>query len=85
MKSYGIKELVSKIIGKVYPVGETYEDESRFESLKELKDLLDYCVAEIYEVSLEAGRPEYSVSRAGNFARGYLRQLREDLDEKLSD
>jgi hypothetical protein len=85
MWSYSIIGITDRLIGKVQPIGETNEDEKRLENLKEMYELLDYLVDEMYKVSKEAESHEYSRSKAGNYARNYLKELKIWLDEILTE
>lgn len=74
-------EIVKKLIGPVRAVGETHTDEARFENLKALTELVDRLVFDIGEVALDAGRPEFSVNRAGQHAEEFLQELSNSLPE----
>lgn len=72
-------EIVKKLIGPVRPVGETRADDERYENLKALTELIDRLVFDVGEVSVDAGRSEFSVNRAGVHAEAFLRELEESL------
>ncbi|MCE5227892.1 MAG: hypothetical protein LLG05_18790 [Porphyromonadaceae bacterium] len=82
MRTYGTREIFNKIIGNVRPVGEIYEDETRLENLKELNELLNYAISEMYAISKLSENPEYSARKAGSIAVGDLRKLKEWLNKK---
>ena len=70
-----IHEVVKKLVGKIQPVGETNEDNQRFENLKVLTALVDKLLTDIDNVAMEKNRPEYSRNRAGKFASEFFDQM----------
>lgn len=80
MKERDLHTIVNKVIGGVSPVGESYTDNERFENLKEFVELVHAFVWELQEVSRYANNHEYSMRRAGQFAKLALEQLRDVLD-----
>ena len=62
-----IHEVVGKLVGRIDPVGETNEDNRRFENLKIMADLVNKLLFNIDEVSRE-----YSRDRAGKFAAEFF-------------
>jgi len=65
-------EIVKKLIGPVYPTGETNEDNERLERLKILISLADDLLHDIGVVSTYKDRPEWSMQKAGKVASEYL-------------
>ena len=72
-----IYDVVTKLVGKINPVGESNEDDRRFENLNTLTDLIDKLLSDIEYVARQNNEPEYSVSRAGKFASKFLDQIEE--------
>jgi len=72
-----IHEIVKKLVGKIYPVGETNADNDRFENLKTMTELVDELLSDIYRVAQGNNRHEYSINRAGQFASSFLDEVRE--------
>jgi len=71
-----IREIVKKLVGPIDPVGETNEDNRRFENLKTMTELVDLLLTDIDYVTLEnAHRVEYSMKRAGEFASKFFDQI----------
>lgn len=70
-------EIIRKLIGAIEPVGESHIDQERFLSLKETCELVDSLVLDIYRVAQEADRHEGSISRAGEYAKDFLDELKE--------
>lgn len=73
-----LHEVVMKLTGPIYPVGETNADDRRFDNLKEMTGLVDHLLYEILNVAAQANRPEASIARAGRFADGYLKEIRKE-------
>jgi len=70
-----IHEIVKKLVGKIYPVGETNADNDRFENLKAMTKLVDDLLTDINWVAQQNNRHEYSINRAGQFASSFLDEL----------
>jgi len=68
-----LKDVVRKLIGKINPVGETNADDQRFENLKAHCELVNDLIIDLWYVSREKDRNEYSMSRAGKYAEEFLR------------
>ena len=65
-------EVVKKLIGPINPIGESHTDEGRFYNLTELVSLLDGLISDIEKVAQNETRTEYSMKKAGEFARSIL-------------
>lgn len=65
-------DVVNKIIGPVRPVGETTQDNARFENLKNLVELFDQIKEELREVAKEKDQSAFSIKRAGEYAHNCL-------------
>ncbi len=73
-----IYEIVGKLIGEIYPVGETYTDDERYENLKAMCDLTSDLIIKIGAVARNnKDRGEYSMARAGKHADEFLKDLQE--------
>jgi len=71
-----IHEIVKKLIGEIEPVGESNEDDRRYENLKALVMLTDKLMADIDDVATyNRSRIEFSMKRAGNYAKAFYDQL----------
>lgn len=69
-------DVVMKLVGPIHPIGESNEDERRFENLKILAELLDYLKCEILSVACNCEhRHEASMQKAGKFARRAVQLL----------
>ena len=73
-------EIVKKLIGPIDPIGETNEDNDRYENLKEVTDLVDKLLFDIVQVALQKDRGEYSISRAGKFADEFLKEIEGQIE-----
>lgn len=66
-------ELVEKLTGKIMPVGETNEDDRRYENLIVLCDLVEKLVSDIDAVSYNnKDRVEFSIKRAAKHASDFM-------------
>lgn len=73
------KEIVYKLNGSISPIGETLEDNKRFENLKEMCELVSDLITDIQFVSKYKDSHEYSVNRAGKYADKFLNDLPEQF------
>lgn len=79
-KAMSIHEIVVKLIGPTCPIGETNEDNARYENLKVMTHLVGKLLFDIDMVSKYKSCPEFSKSRAGKMAQGFLKDVKE-VDE----
>lgn len=71
-----IHDVVKKLIGKIEPIGETQEDERRFNNLKDMCDLVNKLVSDIDDVAFgNKNRHEHSMKNAGLYASKFLDDL----------
>ena len=84
MKEYSISKIVNAIIGSIDPVGETYEDDRRYENLETTSELVDSITDQLIYISRFRNRPEASIKRAGNMAHCILQDLQEKLNDNLT-
>lgn len=71
-----VYDVVNKLIGPIAPIGETNEDERRFENLKSVIRLTDKLLFDIGAVARgNKDRDEYSMKRAGQLAANYFLDL----------
>jgi len=68
-------EIIRKMIGPINPVGETNEDNRRFENLKKTTELVDKLIYDIDAVIPNKTRVEFSMKRAGEFADQFFKDL----------
>ncbi len=68
-------EVVKKLIGEVNPIGETNEDEKRYENLKVMTGLVDKLLTDINDVVSYKDRQEWSLKKAGTFANLFLDKI----------
>ncbi len=64
-------KITKKLIGPIKPVGETNEDERRMQNLIDTCNLIDSLLSDLHEVASLHDRFEYSVKRAGTYAKYY--------------
>jgi hypothetical protein len=70
-----IYKVVKKLVGAVEPVGETTEDDRRFDNLQVMTELVDLLLSDIDSVAQNKNRGEYSMKRAGVFASDFFTRL----------
>ena len=70
-----IYDIVKKIVGEIKPIGETTEDNKRFENLKVMAHLVSQLLDDIDEVASGKNRYEYSIKHAGEYAEKFLNGL----------
>ena len=75
MKSYDTYDVVKKLLCEINPVGETNEDNKRFENLQETIDLVRMLIYNIREVSVNKDRHEHSMREAGFKAQSFMNEL----------
>ena len=78
-------DVVRKLVGPVIPVGETREDDERFENLQAEIELIDRMMSDISDVAGEVNRSEYSRKRAGLAAKKFLKDLFESIKDDLEE
>ena len=71
-----IYDVVKKLIGgQIVPIGETREDDIRFERLKHTTELVDLLLEDIDRVASCSHRGEFSIKRSEEFASKFLDRL----------
>lgn len=72
-RKFSIIEIVENLVGEINPVGETNEDEVRFENLKVMCDLANSLISRIDDVSYKnKDRYEFSIKRSAKYAEKFL-------------
>ena len=66
-------DVITKLVGKINPIGETHIDDPRYENLKEMLALVESLLHDISEVAKNEERYEYSMKRAGELSREHLK------------
>ena len=79
MKDYELKEIVTKIIGEIKPVGDSNIDGQRIENLKELLDFTDELITEIQAVARYKNDDRHSCMKAGRKAKEWLIDLEAEI------
>lgn len=70
-----IYDIVKKLIGNIMPIGETREDDIRFEHLKATTELVDLLLDDIKRASHCSNKGEFSLKRSEEFASKFLDNL----------
>lgn len=75
-----VLKLVKALTGEIQPVGETNEDNKRYENLKVLGDVVEALACEISEVDYKnAGMSQYSIKRAKTEASLIIKRIKESI------
>jgi hypothetical protein len=67
-----IHEVVKKLIGPIQPIGKTSVDQIRFNNLQQMTRLIDLLLGDVDRVSVNKGRPEHSMNKAGEYAVNFV-------------
>ena len=76
-----VYDVVVKLIGPTIPVGDSWKDELRLANLKELTELVDCLIDDIYEITKMKDCQEASIRMACEHAANRLNGWRDWLDE----
>ena len=68
-----VEEILEKLLGKIKPVGETNEDNNRYENIENYKKACNFIFSRLEEASLYADRKEYSMQKIGKECNEFLR------------
>lgn len=81
--TFSIDDILLRLIGETQPYGETYIDEKRFENQELLIKVSCALIDILINNSKYRNRPEYSMSKIGEYAFKYLNELSRDLNELI--
>jgi len=70
-----IYDIVKTLIGDIKPVGETNEDERRYQNLEATIKLVDFLLDDIKTASDDSNRQEFSMKKIGKRAKAYWDDL----------
>jgi len=79
-EAINVYEVVRKLIGPIYPVGETHTDDKRFENLKEMTALIEDLVQDLFGLDAERASHQFSVKRAADYASDFVKNLVPDKE-----
>lgn len=81
-----IKEILNKLIGSIFPIGETNTDDKRYKNLEKYCDLLNEMSFELMDV-VRYNKDHYEGSRikAGEKSFKVLKMLKEDLEDFIEN
>jgi len=83
MNAQNIIEVIDKLVGRISPVGETNTDNERFENLETLCEVLNHYHAELVWLRRYEESYEYSVKRAGERARKFIKFIHEEYGDNI--
>lgn len=70
-----IKEILERLLGKIEPVGETNEDNKRFENLDRYREVLNFIIDRLLICANYKNDNRYSVNRIGEEAFEILKDI----------
>lgn len=71
-----VYEVVTKLIGPIDPIGETNEDNRRYENLRNLTQLVDRALSDIDRISMSCKDDHrFSIKRAGEHCSKFFDDL----------
>ncbi len=77
-----LHELVTKLSGKIEPLGESHEDDFRFENLENTIELTEKLIQDIIMVARWKDHHAHSIDKAGTRADEFINHLKEMVGEK---
>jgi len=77
-----IVDVARKLVGEINPIGETHEDNRRYENLKVLCEVADTILSSISEVASYEHRIEYSIKRSGKYAGEFLKSVHDNTEDE---
>lgn len=80
-----IGDMVMELIGEVEPIGETNEDDARFDNLIRLQNTVDILLDEIYSCCVYSERAEYSMKRSADTAIMWLEEKRDWIEGVIEE
>ena len=79
------KEIITKLLGKIEPMGETYEDNQRYDNLSSYDVILSFLISELAECIKYKDDNRYSVNRIGEKAYEILQNQYEYLKDYMEE
>lgn len=80
-----ISDMIMELIGEVEPIGETNEDNARFDNLIRLQNTVDILLDEVYSCCIYSERAEYSMKRSADTAIMWLKEKRCFIDDVIEE
>ena len=76
-------DIVMKLTGPIYPIGEHNADQARLQNMKKLAALVDRLLLEIRSVVPNADRSESSMKAVGLYAKEFMKDVHDQYDGDL--
>ena len=80
-----IEEIIRKLFGYINPIGETTEDNRRYENLINYKKIINYVIDELAECARYKNSIQYSEQRSGEKAFDILEENLEYIKDVLNE
>ena len=69
-----ISEILKKLLGEIEPVGETNEDNKRFNNIQNYYETLSFILAQLSDASRYKDKPQASLQRIGEECYDILKE-----------
>ena len=76
--------VIDRLVGDIYPIGDSTIDEQRYENLKLMEQVLDILVGRMSVVAKDSDSPFASCRRLGDSAESWMSDTKEYLACRLS-
>lgn len=76
-----ITDIFDKLCGKIFPLGETYEDNNRYENIENYYELLCHIISSLRIASEYKDCPEYSRQKIGQECYNILKEFGLEVEE----
>lgn len=77
-----ITEIINKLCGKIIPVGETNEDDVRFENIQNYYEILSHTISILRIASQYKDRQEYSMQKIGKECYDILKEYGLEVEDE---
>lgn len=77
-----ITEIFDKLCGKIMPVGETNEDNKRYENIQNYYEALSFIISALRNASEYKDRQEYSMQKIGKECYDILKEYGLEVEDE---
>ena len=76
-----IIDVIDKLIGDYKPYGETNHDDESNDNLQALCNVIAYYIEELYKITKNSNRVEYSIKKSGIIAKDFFYQMSDYFED----
>ncbi len=76
-----IIDVIDKLIGDYKPYGETNHDNESNDNLQALCNVIAYYIEELYKITKNSNRVEYSIKKSGIIAKDFFYQMSDYFED----